>query len=521
MKTKILYFLISLPLFANVTLLKETDAYVDLRVTTQLPSIKIEQADCQVDFPDWSIGGTAGEYALPVERTVISLPPLTEASMRILSIKRSSRIVLPKPLKTLQAHGEEMRVKSQKTISSNFEIQDQGQAEGDGLVLLVTSPMRYFPVRQQFDYIEEAIVRIQFVKGNVISEPVMQAAKTGQVAKWLAINAPAKLAPYNRKSLDLVIAHKSYETTLKVYLEKKRAMGREVKEYYVENATTSSIKKIIDEEYKSKTPPSTTMLVGSIAQIPSYTNNQSNWTDYNYTLLGRDSIPDIALGRIPAQTDDELKNMIAKLLSREQEVLKYKDILLTAGKDTSMGCPANVTNVGQKLKAGYSDAELIKKYRTVVSTQAVIDAYNAEPNVLFYDGHGDKTSMIEIPLSISSMNQLTNRKNYLMFDIACLNANWSSSGPKARNFAESILLRPDSGAAGILASGGSGWGHEFFQTIGELMGKARAGETPDPELNQVGRVILLAKIKHGTQDRTFWNYYGDPSTSVWESTWGK
>lgn len=521
MKTKILSILvISLPLFANVSLIRETNSYLDIKVTTEKPKVLVEDKTARVLFPDWSNGEYAGDYDMPMERTVIALPNQTIAHLKVLSIKRTAKQTLPEPLALVKAHGEN-EVKATNRTFEEFTIEEQGQGEGDGVALLVSHPMRYFAKSKSYDYVEEATLRVHFVKGDVITAPSLRNAASGQVAKWLAINQYEKMERPHRKALDLVIAHKSYQIPLKDYLDKKRALGRDVKEYYLENATTKAVKDIIEAEYKSATPPSTTLLVGSIAQIPSYKDNGATWSDYNYALVGADAIPDVALGRIPAQNEAELKNMIAKLLSREQEVLKYKDVLLTAGKDTSMGCPANVTKVGNKLKDGYKDASLIKKYRTEVSTQAVIDAYNADPNVLFYDGHGNKTSMIEVPLSISTMDQLTNRKNYLILDIACLNANWSSSGPQSRNFAESILLRPNSGAAGILASGGSGWGHEFFQTIGELMGKARSTNDPDPALNQVGRVILLAKIKHGAQDRTYWNYYGDPATSVWESTWGK
>lgn len=50
------------------------------------------------------------------------------------------------------------------------------------------------------------------------------------------------------------------------------------------------------------------------------------------------------------------------------------------------------------------------------------------------------------------------------------------------------------------------------------MGKAQSITKADPKMNQIGQVILAAKIKHGTQDRTYWNYYGDPISRIWEPT---
>ncbi len=127
--------------------------------------------------------------------------------------------------------------------------------------------------------------------------------------------------------------------------------------------------------------------------------------------------------------------------------------------------------------------------------------------------------MIEIPLKISTLDQLGNTVFPILLDIACKNANWTSQGADPRNFAESLLLMPKAGVAGIMASGGSGNGHGFFRTIGTNMAEARKAGRTEPKLNEIGYVIMVAKAKHGAQDRTFWNYYGDPAQSVWDSTY--
>ena len=50
------------------------------------------------------------------------------------------------------------------------------------------------------------------------------------------------------------------------------------------------------------------------------------------------------------------------------------------------------------------------------------------------------------------------------------------------------------------------------------MSLARKNLTTDPLSNQIALIIQLAKVKGDEEDRTYWNYYGDPATSVWEST---
>jgi len=126
--------------------------------------------------------------------------------------------------------------------------------------------------------------------------------------------------------------------------------------------------------------------------------------------------------------------------------------------------------------------------------------------------------MTEIPLLMTTLNELSNSVFSIVLDIACLNANWSSSA-SWRNFAASVLFEERRGVAGIMASGGSGDGHAFFQSIGKIMSEARKNLSSDTQMNEIGQVILAAKIIHGAQDRSFWNYYGDPASSVWESTY--
>src|SRR5690606_375802 len=143
--------------------------------------------------------------------------------------------------------------------------------------------------------------------------------------------------------------------------------------------------------------------------------------------------------------DTELQAWISKTIARETESRNYDDVLLTAGRDVSLGCPANVTRVGERIRPAGADVNIIRRYRSDgTSTSEVIAAYNSTPNIIVYDGHGDRQGMQEIPLVISNLSRLTNDSYPIIFDIACLNANWGS-GARVRNFAEMILLMPEAG----------------------------------------------------------------------------
>lgn len=314
---------------------------------------------------------------------------------------------------------------------------------------------------------------------------------------------------YNAAKRDLLIAHESHKTTLMRYVEWKKSRGRDVIEHYVAGKSAAEIKDIIRAAYKSASPPTTTMLVGHIEQIPSHRGSGDNtWTDFPYQTLDAGDKPDVALGRVPAHDATELDAFLDKAIARETSQRKVDDVLITAGRDMSLGCPANIKIVGDKFKPARENLRIVRRFGSEGATgDQVLQAYNDAPNLVVYDGHGDQQGMQEIPLLIRDLSKLTNTQFSIILDIACLNANWRG-GASQRNFAEKILLQKGAGAAGIMASGGSGYGHEYFQTIASLMAQQPSAE--------IGAVIMTAKQRHGSQDKSFWNYYGDPASTVWE-----
>lgn len=396
---------------------------------------------------------------------------------------------------------------------SVVEMQEVSYAARDRMAVIRLWPLRYDAKQRTLSLSPAVKIHFGFKKARTITKAPVS-GQGNSVAAYVALNGEQKA--FYAPKVDLIISHVSHQQTVSRLAEFKRSEGREVRELYVSGKTTTEIKEIIRQQYKSGSPPTSTLLVGNIDQIPAWAgSNDNKKTDFPYSALDDGSMPDISLGRVPAHSIEELRNFIDKAIAREIEPRDVDQILLTAGADTSLGCPANVTKVGDKFKPAASTINLVKKFKINVGTQDIIDAYNANPNIIVYDGHGNQSGMTEVPLLISGLNQLKNRTFPLVLDIACLNAHWSSSATP-RNFAEMILLQQGAGVAGIMASGGSGYGHDFFQTIASIMATARQNLGSDPKMNEIGQVILAAKIKHGTQDRTYWNYYGDPASSVWE-----
>lgn len=516
--------------FASLNVLHEDERGFEFELKTEKPSLetvliqgkkftRMNAAELQTHLP-------SGFPDVPSHDELIWIP---EGKSPVLSYETSDYQSLPLAFdlsyqKTNSDHcGSREEVKrNEKAYRQTYgnipaQIEETGYVASDQFVRIKLWPIKYEGEKRSLSFAPSLKVKISFVE-NKESRKGFVSSRRNSIAVYLAANRKS-IPPFKKldtAKVDLIISHVKYQGALARFLDFKKSLGREVREYYIEGKSNSEIKEILKKEYSLENPPTSTLLVGNIDELPAWRGSGDNrWTDFNYTILDADNLPDIALGRIPVHSAEELAAFIDKAVAREKDSKPYQEVLLTAGQDQSLGCPANVTKVGQKLNSGAPEVKVIKKYKTEVSTEEVITAYNQNPTLIVYDGHGNRQGMTEIPLLISSLERLHNSVYPILLDIACLNANWGSSA-SPRNFAESILLDSNRGVAGILASGGSGYGHDFFQTMGELIGKSHQSHISDPKMNQIGQVILAAKVKHGTQDRTYWNYYGDPSSSIWE-----
>mgnify|MGYP003393499982 CR=1 FL=1 len=531
-----LLLLVSVRVNADVRLLEESGEKLVLRM--EVPNAELQRVKLKGrNYVTYSLNGfkkTAepGSPEVPFTKVQLLVPTGMAPVLEVKNRTESQAEYLPwdvAVLSRLPAHDGRGRTVAKELTAYRkvygvvaVEIEDVSYAGNEKIATLVFWPVRYDARRRMVQRVQLLDVEVSFKPMETQEIPPVAGLPLG-IAKYFVLNHSQfqKEITVNNK-VDLVIAHASHQAALKRYIDFKKSRGRTVRDYYVGGVTAitaSEVKQIIAAEYRKAEPPNNTLFIGNVDQIPAfYESNQGSVSDFKYQLLDAGEVPDLSLGRVPAHNALELNSFIDKAIQREEGMHKVGEVLLTAGRDTSMGCPANVTLVGQKLKAAGADVNVTQKYMTQVSSQAVFDAYNQNPNIAVYDGHGDHTGMLEIPLKISNLNVLTNKVHPIILDIACLNANWSSSGASRRNFAEMILLQPNAGSSGIMASGGSGWGHEFFVTIGATMAKSRQNLQNDSIMNEIGRIIMVAKVAHGQQDRSFWNYYGDPASSVWEST---
>ena len=331
------------------------------------------------------------------------------------------------------------------------------------------------------------------------------------------------------RRVDLLISPAKFATALEPLIHFKEGQGREVRLRIVkEKASPASVKELIAKEYGAGVTPSHTLIVGSIDDVASFKKSADYWSDYGYSLLDEGNLPDLSLGRLPARTPEELGQLIDKVIQRETAPRDDSSVVLTSGEETNW-CQVNLNYIRDHiLKRGLLPLKITKLYSTEGATTAkVVAAYNANPNLIIYDGHGNSNGMIELPLVIKNLPELKNTSYPLIFDIACLNAYWPPSGAKTKNFADSIVLLRQSGAAGILASSSFSGGHELFKSIfrASVFDELNA-PLPFHNLNEVGDAIRFAKIKYlaaGAEnaqtlaDNEMFYYLGDPASTIFHA----
>ncbi len=330
------------------------------------------------------------------------------------------------------------------------------------------------------------------------------------------------------RRVDLILSPAKYVKAIEPLIKFKEAHGREVRLRLVDkHANTTKVKAIIAKEYQSALPPSHTLLVGSLDDVVSF-KRDDYWTDYPYSLLDAGNLPDLSIGRLPVQSDTELHALVEKLIARESTPRNDAAILVTSGNEVNW-CHVNLKYIMEQIFAkAQLPLEITKLYSSEgADTAKIIAAYNQNPNLIVYDGHGNANGMTELPFLMEHLPKLKNTVHPLIFDIACLNAYWPSTGSATRNFADSISTLKNSGAAGIMASSSYSGGHDLFKAIFRAsVFDELTPANPYHQLHEVGEAIRYGKIKYlegGADDaqvltdNELFYYLGDPASTIFFS----
>jgi len=225
-----------------------------------------------------------------------------------------------------------------------------------------------------------------------------------------------------------------------------------------------------------------------------------------------DGLPDVAIGRLPVQTDEEANAMVAKIARQASAVAAHRGRHVLVADNQIPGDP-NFTAEAQVTIAALprgAAATLSEISTGVGAAQAqMLAGLSAGAQVLHYFGHGGPTIWAdEQVLSVTDVPDLVSIPEAVVFTWSCQSSYYTYFyGPSVN---EALLLLPTGGA--LAAFGPSGVSNSIDQ---EALYRALYAEAADPGVS-LGVAIQRAKRRaHGAPGGanvvTGFNLLGDPA----------
>jgi len=242
-------------------------------------------------------------------------------------------------------------------------------------------------------------------------------------------------------------------------------------------------------------------------------------SDIPLAQLNDDPWPDIAIGRIPARTPDQVRTVVEKTLAYEQQPAegrwRRRVLAVADGQDPSFRADAEAFL--DRLRSRYETLLLSPQAGATDVNQEIRHRLEEGHLLVAYFGHGSVTQWGKDRLfSTADSRALTNGKRLpVILNLTCLTGLFTH--PKVDSLAETLLWRPNGGAVALLAptSLTLAWDQSFLS-------KALAEAWLEDSATTLGELFLRAQRRvpvdtPGTRDvmQTFL-LFGDPALRLIE-----
>ena len=337
----------------------------------------------------------------------------------------------------------------------------------------------------------------------------------------------------------LVITTSRDEDAIQPYIDWKREKGFNVSKKVVTTGTL--VKDLIQQEYDANPNLLYVQLVGDWADVKSELGTSSNLPmDPDLGCVsGSDNFPDIAIGRISAESAADVTLQVNKIINYEKNPATGNNWLTSATGIASDQGP------GDDNEKDYEHEDVIwndkldpftyDSYNTIYDPSAtsadVSTAVNNGTGIINYTGHGSSTSWGTTGFSNSDVNNLTNGEMLpVIFSVACNNGEFNQSSDC---FAEAWVKKDNGGAVMFLGSTISQpWdppmrGQDYFMDvlIGGYDYDAHGGQSGINTTEQrtfTGSIVvnglnlMLSESETSDDIKTVqtWTTFGDPAMQI-------
>jgi hypothetical protein len=360
----------------------------------------------------------------------------------------------------------------------------------------------------------------------------------------LELNTPSQLATGNHAADLVIISYKNFLTQANAWADYRRGQGFTVEvvdvsdifdefSYGVQSA--DSLKSFLQYAKTSwQVGPQYVLIIGDssfdprnylgfgltyLVPIKIVTTTLSETGSDDYAVdFDNDGLADLAIGRIPAVTSQNVIDALNNVMTFEQPAGQSMDrgILFAHDIDPFIDFAGMTDRMKAVLPAGVPTTTISRNDPN--SEAAVVSAISSGKYAVNYSGHGSigvwSSTAFFSAFNVDICNTvhpcISNAPNRSIFTmLTCLNGYFIN--PKGVSIAERLLTAPNGGAVSVWASTGL-----TTNDVQEVMGTRFYSQLGAGNIKRLGDLVLDAKsvIIQGIDVRLSWALLGDPMLKV-------
>jgi len=225
-----------------------------------------------------------------------------------------------------------------------------------------------------------------------------------------------------------------------------------------------------------------------------------------------DGLGEIAIGRLPARTANEVSLLIGKIIAYESATAE--GVLLVSDSNDGIDFEAGMERVRELVPEGVRVEEIVRgRVDDGLTKTQVLDSVRRGKGIVSYFGHGSVDLWRGGILTSSDVSEIASANSPSLFLlITCLNGYFQD--PALDSLAESLLKTERGGAAAVWASSGMCGADEQLAMDLEMF-RLMFNRGPGSEPLTLGEAVLKAKAATmGADVRKTYILLGDPSVRL-------
>lgn len=382
-------------------------------------------------------------------------------------------------------------------LKNEFYYEDLVRMENIGfmrthnLAKLIISPLKYNPVENLLQIYQELTLVVYFVDESEIetksyTNDLWLESLHFDFVNYISLNSDNtnedKAYLLNLPVNYLIITDSVFNTALTPFVNWKTQKGFNVETAFLNSAnvgnTSTSIKQFIQQKFNFadslNPPPTFVLLVGDNEIVPSGIGVTGNHvTDWYYSFITPDFLPDLLIGRFSATDTTELIAQINKTINYQKFNFSnsnyLNNALLVSGNDQAYSHLQGNSQINY-IANNYLNQQngnitnLILFPHSLNTNSLMMSLLDQGMGIVNYTGHGTVNGWSGPILNLSNVDLLNNiNKPSVMIANACLTAKFDSQA----SIAESLVRLDNRGAVAYIgATNLTYWDEDFWWSVG-------------------------------------------------------